>query len=246
MSLWRSDRAFLLFGELFCPRRAFFCPGNGIVAPGGCDLESVQQKRSIRRSAALTLVASDRRPERDSLAERCRQPRAALPAGRGCRSPLCWSRPRASSAPISPGQRTTFFRAPRFSRHQPFQRDVWQAAPHDPLRRDAQLWRHRAPGRPPDGVPRRRRRQWPQPDLDHRPLPPRRRFERHAHGVPPVGWPQRNFCSGWSTPGPGRGRPGWRRAPRERGSRDDPAICSPGTSRLAAFDDGGGIRYTYR
>ena len=63
----------------------------------------------------------------------------------------------------------------------PFQREVWQGAPRDRLRRDDQLRRARAPDRAPARGSRGRPGQRPQPDRRDRALPPGDRRRRDAH-----------------------------------------------------------------
>ena len=70
-----------------------------------------------------------------------------------------------------------FRRAARSARHAVPTSGLGRAC-RDPLRRDAQLWRRRRRDRATHRFARGGRRQRPQPDFDHRPMPPRNRCRR--------------------------------------------------------------------
>ena len=74
-----------------------------------------------------------------------------------------------------------------------FQRTVWRALADDPVRRDLQLRRSRACGRPAVGEPRGRRRERQEPDRDHRAVSPRDRREPASSPATAAGLPTKRW-----------------------------------------------------
>ena len=85
-------------------------------------------------------------------------------------------------APILRGARKTFSVPLDFNGTE-FQKRVWEALLTIPVRRNAQLRRHRAAARQSDGLSGRRRGEWQKSNIDHCTLPPRDRLEWKAHRV---------------------------------------------------------------